>query len=174
MLEEKEVVFIEAHAEDAAGFIEFLNQVNQESDFLIIDPLDPEQELEQVADILAECLLSNDRLCLLAKIDREIVGLISVMTDRKPRLKHIGDVFMAVSRDYWNHGIGQILIEEAIIWAKENHILRRLELTVQAGNSRAVHIYQKFGFKIEGTKIRGASTEDEEFLDVYLMGKLID
>ena len=39
---------------------------------------------------------------------------------------------------------------------------------------RAVHLYQKFGFDIEGTKKRGARTKNGEFLDVYLMAKLID
>ncbi|MBM9834549.1 GNAT family N-acetyltransferase, partial [Enterococcus faecalis] len=38
----------------------------------------------------------------------------------------------------------------------------------------AVHVYQKFGFAIEGTKRRGAKTKNGEFLDVYLMGKLIE
>ena len=52
--------------------------------------------------------------------------------------------------------------------------IRRLELTVQARNKRAVHLYQKFGFGIEGTKKRGARTKNGEFLDVYLMAKLID
>ena len=41
-------------------------------------------------------------------------------------------------------------------------------------NERAVHLYRKFEFDIEGTKKRGARTKNGEFLDVYLMAKLID
>ena len=53
-------------------------------------------------------------------------------------------------------------------------MIRRLELTVQARNERAVHLYQAFGFEIDGVQKRGAYLTEGEFLDVYLMGKLID
>ena len=69
---------------------------------------------------------------------------------------------------------GQFLMETMIDWADHTPTIRRLELTVQARNERAVHLYQKFGFDIEGTKKRGARTKNGEFLDVYLMAKLID
>ena len=52
-----------------------------------------------------------------------------------------------------------------IDWADHTPEIRRLELTVQARNERAVHLYQKFGFDIEGTKKRGARTKNGEFLD---------
>jgi acetyltransferase, GNAT family len=65
-------------------------------------------------------------------------------------------------------------METMIDWADHTPTIRRLELTVQARNERAVHLYQKFGFDIEGTKKRGARTKNGEFLDVYLMAKLID
>ena len=38
----------------------------------------------------------------------------------------------------------------------------------------AVHLYQKHGFVIEGRQERGAYIEEGKFIDVYLMGKLID
>ena len=39
-----------------------------------------------------------------------------------------------------------------IDWANHTPTIRRLELDLfQARNERAVHLYQKFGFDIEGT-----------------------
>ena len=49
-----------------------------------------------------------------------------------------------------------------IDWANHTPTIRRLELTVQARNERAAHLYQKFGFDIEGTKKRGARTKKTE------------
>ena len=49
-----------------------------------------------------------------------------------------------------------------------------LQLTVQKRNLAAVHLYKKLGFIIEGQQERGACIEGGEFLDVYLMGRLID
>lgn len=45
-----------------------------------------------------------------------------------------------------------MLMEAALDWAEHSNTIRRLELTVQKRNKRAIHIYQKFGFEIEGLK----------------------
>lgn len=65
-------------------------------------------------------------------------------------------------------------MEEAIEWASDNDITRRLELSVQGHNERAIHLYQKFGFEIDGLQTRGIKRENGEFLDIYRMSKLID
>ena len=67
-----------------------------------------------------------------------------------------------------------MLLEEVVEWAQAGGILRRLQLTVQTRNQAAVHLYQKYGFVIEGRQERGAYIEEGEFIDVYLMGRLID
>ncbi len=53
-------------------------------------------------------------------------------------------------------------------------ILRRLQLTVQTRNQAAVHLYQKHGFVIEGRQAAWSIYRRRKFIDVYLMGKLID
>ena len=64
-------------------------------------------------------------------------------------------------------------LEEGIAWAEGTNLLRKLDLSVQVRNERAVHLYQTLGFEIEGLRKRGVYKEGE-YLDVYLMGKLID
>ena len=67
-----------------------------------------------------------------------------------------------------------MLLEGVLEWAQAGGILRRLQLTDQTRNQAAVHLYQKHGFIIEGRQERGAYIEEGKFIDVYLMGKLID
>jgi acetyltransferase, GNAT family len=49
-----------------------------------------------------------------------------------------------------------------------------LQLSVQKRNEAAIHLYSKFGFVTEGLQERGAYLKEGIFLDVYLMGRLID
>ena len=104
----------------------------------------------------------------------ELAGVINITADQRPRVRHIGDVFLGIKKVYWGYGLGSILMEEAIEWAKSSGSIRRLQLTVQKRNLAAVHLYEKMGFNIEGLQERGACIEGGEFLDVYLMGQLID
>ena len=48
--------------------------------------------------------------------------------------------------------------------------LRRLELQVYIDNEPAIHLYQKFGFEIEG-KLADFAFRDGQYVDAYMMAK---
>lgn len=77
---------------------------------------------------------------------------------------------MSVDRSYRNQGVGMALMERAITWAKEKPIVR-LELEVYADNVVAIHLYEKFGFVMEGRK-RMYAYQRARYYDSYLMARL--
>ncbi len=163
---EYELLIREAEPGDAAELVTFLNRVSLETDFTSLDRdgiLMTDTEMESFLDKQAH---SENQITLLALLNDEIAGLVNV--------RHIGDLFIVIGKKYWNNGLGSLLLEEVIEWAQASGILRRLQLTVQTRNQAAVHLYQKHGFVIEGKQERGAYIEEGEFIDVYLMGRLID
>lgn len=170
---EKEVYFSEAEPADAVAFIDFMNQVARESDYLVMDESGFRFSPEEMERIFKAGIENPGELCLLAKVGSEVIGAISVKSSKQFRISHIGNIFIAIKKDYWGHGLGTILLDEVIEWAQEIDLLKRLELTVQVRNQAAVHLYQKMGFVIEGTQVRGARTDEGEWLDLYYMGRLI-
>lgn len=168
-----EIHFSEATPEDASAFISFINQVAVETSYLVLDESGLQWNEEAMARAFAKSLDNPRDLCLLAKLGDEIIGAVSVKSSSQFRISHIGNVFIAVKKAYWDKGIGSLLLEEMIHWAYEMGVLHRLELTVQVRNEAAVHLYQKVGFIIEGRQVRGARTDEGEWLDLYYMGKLI-
>ena len=171
---EFELALREAEQMDAANVIAFLNQVGAESDYMTLDEAGILMDEGQMDSFIQHQAESENQLYLLALLDDEIAGLVSITADFHERIRHIGQVFIVVKKAFWNQGLGRILLEEALDWAENNSILRRLELTVQVRNERAVHLYKELGFEIEGLQKRGAYLTEGIFLDVYLMGKLID
>ena len=171
---EYELLIREAEIEDAAELVSFLNRVSVETDFTSLDRdgiLMTDTEMESFLDKQAH---SENQITLLALLNDEIAGLVNITADQRKRVRHIGDLFIVIGKKYWNNGLGSLLIEEAIEWAQASGILRRLQLTVQTRNQAAVHLYQKYGFVIEGRQERGAYIEEGGFIDVYQMGRLID
>lgn len=164
----------EAEVSDAAALVDFLNLVGAESDYMTLDEAGILMTPEQMAGFIQQLAASDNQLYLLALLDDQIAGLVSITADYHERVRHIGQLFTVVKKAFWNQGLGRILLEEAVNWAQECSSLRRLELSVQVRNERAVHLYQSLGFAIEGLQQRGAYLKEGKFLDVYLMGKLID
>lgn len=169
----QEFTICEAGLEDAQALAATLAQVLSETDFLAQDDASA-MTVEEVAQFIDNRQNSLNEICLLAKIGSDVAGLLNISAQKNFAFEHIGDIFLAVKKDYWNYGIGQILLQEAVDWAEHSGVIRRLELTVQKRNSIAVHVYENAGFVIEGVKERGIKTRDGEFLDVYVMSKLIN
>ncbi len=63
------------------------------------------------------------------------------------------------------------MMQAAIDLAEKWLNLSRLELEVYTDNEPAVRLYQKFGFKIEGTAIQHAF-RGGQFIDSYRMARL--
>ena len=171
---EYELLIREAEAEDAAELVTFLNCVSLETDFTSLDGDGILLTSEEMEVFLNKQASSNNQITLLAFLNDKIAGIVNITADQRKRVRHIGDLFIVIGKRYWNNGLGSFLLEEAIEWAQTSGILRRLQLTVQIRNQAAVHLYQKYGFVIEGRQERGAYIEEGDFIDVYLMGKLID
>ena len=171
---EYELLIREAEVEDAAELVTFLNRVSLETDFTSLDGDGILLTSEEMEIFLNKQASSDNQITLLAFLNDKIAGIVNITADQRKRVRHIGDLFIVIGKKYWNNGLGSLLLEEVVEWAQASGILRRLQLTVQTRNLAAVHLYQKHGFAIEGRQERGAYIEEGEFIDVYLMGRLID
>jgi RimJ/RimL family protein N-acetyltransferase len=60
----------------------------------------------------------------------------------------------------------------AIEWARGTGFVSRIELCVFERNETAIHLYRKYGFKIEGWR-RKAIFRDGEYLDDLMMALLL-
>ncbi len=109
---------------------------------------------------------------LVACVRDVLVGGLGLMVpDRSPRRAHVGELGLAVHDGWQGHGIGTALVRAAVGLADRWLNLRRLELTVFADNERAIGLYKKFGFEVEGL-LRRYALRDGAFVDAYLMARL--
>ena len=155
---EYELCIREAEVQDATDLIAFLNLVSKETDFTSLDEEGIMMSESEMVLFIEKQASSENQITLLALLNDTIAGVLNITADPRLRVRHIGDIFL----------------EEGIEWAKLSGILRRLQLSVQKRNEAAIHLYSKMGFTMEGLQERGAYLEEGTFLDVCLMGKLID
>jgi putative acetyltransferase len=113
-----------------------------------------------------------NRYTLVACVRDMIVGSLGLaVPDRSPRRAHVGELGLAVHDGWQGRGIGTALVRAAVGLADRWLNLRRLELTVFADNERAVRLYKKFGFEVEGL-LRRYALRDGVYVDAYVMARL--
>jgi putative acetyltransferase len=108
---------------------------------------------------------------LVAVVDDRVVGQLGLEVQRGPRRRDVGKFGMAVHDEFQNRGVGSALMSAMIELADGWLGLRRLELEVWADNPAAIHLYEKFGFVVEGTG-RQFGRRAGVLVDAHFMGRL--
>jgi L-phenylalanine/L-methionine N-acetyltransferase len=109
---------------------------------------------------------------LVATVGSELVGNIGVHRQTRPRRAHVGEIGMGVRDSWQGKGVGTALMRAALDLADNWLGLKRVELTVYTDNERAIALYQKFGFEIEGTH-RAYSLRDGVYVDAHAMARIV-
>lgn len=113
----------------------------------------------------------RDAHMFVAVIGGRVVGNLGLHIEQTPRRRDVGAFGMSVHDDFQNRGVGSGLMATMIDLADNWLGLRRLEMQVWTDNAAAIHLYEKFGFVIEGTG-RQYARRAGELVDAYFMARL--
>jgi ribosomal protein S18 acetylase RimI-like enzyme len=122
-----------------------------------------------------EKIISTDtehakNLFLVAVVEDLIVGFSRCEGNNLRRSAHKVEFGVAVLKDYWGYGIGKNLLKESIAWADSNSITKMM-LNVLEINEKAIGLYQKLGFEIEGRLKNDKILSDGCYYDTIIMGR---
>src|SRR5262245_53584138 len=129
----------------------------------------------QSTEVWRKRLATNDdtQIGLVATVAGEVVGNLGLTRLTRPRRAHVGEIGMAVRDDWQGKGVGSALLEAALDLADNWLGMRRIELHVHADNERAIALYRKFGFELEGTH-RAYAIRNGVYVDSLSMARLFE
>ena len=129
----------------------------------------------QNTEVWRKRLATNDdaHIGLVATVAGAVVGNLGITRYTRPRRAHVGEIGMGVRDDWQGKGVGSALLQAALDLADNWLGLRRIELHVHADNERAIALYRKFGFAVEGTH-RAYAIRNGEYIDSLSMARLIE
>lgn len=159
---------------DAASFLTFMKQVEQDSTHTMRYVGMPQPSIEEQARRLKLQQEDNFNLSLGVFDQGSLVGYLHFYSEWKdhPWIKHAARFAMMVLKDHWNLGIGKKLLELQDSHAKNIGVVR-IEALVRSLNENAIKLYLHHGFKIEGTRNK-ASKIDGIFQDEFFIAKILD
>ena len=146
----KSVVIREATIEDAEELIAVIKQYVGESDFIPFssDEYNPTKEAEEAW--IYSFTKRDNCLLLVATYENRIIGNIDLTGSQRSMLQHTAVVGIGVLKKWTNQGLGSVLFDLIIGWAKRNPMLEQLLLNTFATNNAGMALYRKFGFSETG------------------------
>ncbi|WP_245530547.1 GNAT family N-acetyltransferase [Pseudothermotoga thermarum] len=165
------MIIREVKLSDAEQILIFKRMVAAESEFLISYPDEVEDLIEQKR-IISLYLSDKRRIFLVAEYQGKIIGIITLYGFNKRKILHKGELGISVRKQYWGMGVGSALMEECLKLAKQRGF-KKIQLEVVEGNERAIALYKKFGFEVEGIK-KKAIYQNGRYYNLIVMGKWLE
>ena len=168
-----EITIRKVEKKDSKHIISLMKKLSVQTQYMLreFDEIN-ENAIEQEKRF--ESMLGDPKLLYLVAADEEaVVGLLIASSSKLTRISHVGDLIVGVDKAYWGTGIGSKLMTELLKWAESTE-LKRLSLEVVEENTRAIKLYEKYGFKVEGKKIADHFIGNDIYLNTLIMGKILD
>ncbi|MCB8990419.1 MAG: GNAT family N-acetyltransferase [Ardenticatenaceae bacterium] len=161
-----EITVHPVHPDDAADLYEMVRDPRVNATLV----QSPSMEFSETQKWMEERKPGQHRF--VAEVDGKVVGSCGLTQFLNPRVRHIGKLGLMVHADYWGQGVGSALMAAQMNLADHWLNLHRVQLDVLTDNPAAIHLYEKFGFAIEGTKRMNVFGGDGRFHDEYQMARL--
>ena len=127
-------------------------------------PIDCEKEKK----IISEYEERDNCLLLIAEYNGEFIGNIDLTGSERLKMYHTGMIGMGIKEQWRNLGLGKILINSVIEWAKKYSKIELVWLDVYSSNELGFNLYLNTGF-IKSGIMKGFFKENNGYKDKIQM-----
>jgi RimJ/RimL family protein N-acetyltransferase len=160
-----------AEPDDAAALVTLAEAVGGEDERWILSS-DTWRTIADERRYVRNVFRHPDAAVFVADEDGQVLARMSLARDPHPASRHVADLGLMVAAQHRRRGIGTMLLEAAVEWARISGVTK-LELHVFPWNAPALRLYESFGFEREGLRKRHYEREGE-YVDAILMALVLE
>lgn len=156
----------EPRLSDLDNVLKFVNDLVKEEALILINQKISRREEERWLKKTIKDIKRGNRIQLIVEVNGKFGGNCEIRRQEK-RKKHVGEIGISLAKKYRDEGIGYELLRALI---DEGHRLglRLLTLTCFENNDRAIHVYEKLGFKKAGLVPKALFYQDKYIGEVTM------
>jgi ribosomal protein S18 acetylase RimI-like enzyme len=113
---------------------------------------------------------SVQNLFLVTVVQNRIIGYSRCEGNELKRFSHKVEFGVCVAKEFWGYGIGKGLLQQSIFWA-DRVGMKKMTLNVLETNKKAIRLYEKFGFEVEGILKNDKQLSDGKYYNTVVMGR---
>ncbi|WP_276134349.1 GNAT family N-acetyltransferase [Polluticoccus soli] len=168
-----EVTIREATLQDASELMQSIRKYLSESEYQVMEQDEFSHLMSKGREWINAFIEEDNSLLLIAEVDGKIVGNLDITGGSRKRLRHNGLIGIGVLKQCHSQGLGSMLLQAGIDWAKDNPYLERLWMQIVDGNKEAIGLYKKLGFVEEGRQKNFIKTGEGTYADNIIMALVL-
>lgn len=149
--------------------LEFVHQLNNDYSIMSYWFEEPYKTLSELKHLYSEHLLNEDARRFVIEDEELLVGIVELVG-----ISYVHrncEIQIIVKPEFNGKGYAKFAFEKCLAYAFDIINMHKVHLYVDTTNEKAVHIYKKSGFNIEGTLKEQFYTKGK-YQDAHLMGLL--
>jgi RimJ/RimL family protein N-acetyltransferase len=155
-----------ATADDAENFARVVAAVAEEGRWIATEP---PVDVAARAALVREWVERGDGLVVLEDDDGTVVGCLGLHRRSVPGVVSLGMCIVAGAR---GRGGGRALMDAAMAWLADSD-MHKVELEVWPDNERAIGLYERYGFEVEGLRRDHYLRRDGSLRSALIMARLL-
>jgi putative acetyltransferase len=165
---EQTLIIRRARTADAADFARLMAQPEVYANLMQLPHPSEEMWRARIEDMAAP---ARHDLQLVAQRGAQVVGSLGLHPAAALRRRHVAMLGISVDAAFQRQGVGLALMQAACDFADGWAQILRIELNLFTDNLAARALYERFGFRLEGTHI-GYAMRHGRYADVHAMARL--
>lgn len=166
------VTFRYLREDDLDSMLTYINTLIREDTFIgMYGELLSREEEKKHLDETIDGMKKGEKIVIVVEINGEYAGSGDIRRETVRRKKHGANIGISLLAKYREEGIGTELLEVLIDEARTMG-LRLLTLTCFENNDRALHVYEKLGFKKVGLVPEACFYKEKYYGEVMMYMKL--
>lgn len=157
-----------AKLDDAPKTIEYMNYIAGESDHFPFSENEFNRTVEEEEIFIKWLRLQNRSAMFVGKINGEIVSIGNISSEQRKRISHHSEIALSVKSKFCSQGIGRLMLNEMINFAKTSRETEILHLMVKEDNEYAIKLYESFGFKEFGRFEKYFKINDKYYDQIFM------
>ncbi|WP_375566957.1 GNAT family N-acetyltransferase [Bacillus pumilus] len=145
-------------------------KIDGETEYLDREPGEAFLHEKDFEVLIQEDAKQSRHLFLVADIEGEIVGFSRCEGHSLKRSAHKVTFGIVIQKDAWGYHIGKELLAASIDWADQQGI-QKMSLHVLETNQKAIRLYERHGFLIEGVLKNDKRLADGLYYNTVVMGR---
>ncbi|WP_202710285.1 GNAT family N-acetyltransferase [Sporosalibacterium faouarense] len=162
------IIIRSARIEDAEELLKHVHKIHEETTFLLREPEEFDLTIEEEEKFISSSLSSDNEAFIITEVNGKIAGSCTLKISALKRERHKGTLGIALQEDFWGLGIGTKLMETVINWGKTKRLIK-ISLKVDTSNRRAINLYNKMGFEVEGKLLKDKVLKNGSYKNSYEM-----
>ena len=168
----KEIMIRTAKIKDAPQLRNLVFNVSKERIYSMVEPEEFTETVKSNRERIKRYKDGVGKLYIVTEHNKKITGLVQFDNFYFKKSRHNGLFTMFIAKPWREKGIGKLMMEEFLAWAKSNPVIEKISLNVFSNNPRAIALYKKMGFRQEGLCKRDMKINGE-YVDSVLMYKFV-